>query len=56
MPGSVATEFSGRSMGDDDAWKLSPADVAAVVADLMQHDQRSLPSKIEIRPSKPTKR
>ena len=52
MPGAVATEFSSRREGGDDSWKLTPADVAAVVSDLLQHPPRSLPSKIEIRPAK----
>jgi 3-oxoacyl-[acyl-carrier protein] reductase len=55
MPGSVATEFSGPSTSDDDSWKLSPDDVAEAVMDLVRHPGRSLPSKVEIRPSKPRK-
>lgn len=51
MPGSVATEFSGPA--SDDSWKLAPDDVAAVVMDLVRHQARSLPSKVEIRPSQP---
>jgi NAD(P)-dependent dehydrogenase (short-subunit alcohol dehydrogenase family) len=51
MPGSVATEFSGPA--SDDTWKLSPDDVAEVVMDLVRHPGRSLPSKVEIRPSQP---
>jgi NAD(P)-dependent dehydrogenase (short-subunit alcohol dehydrogenase family) len=51
MPGSVATEFSGPV--SDDSWKLSPDDVAEVVVDLLRHPGRSLPSKVEIRPSQP---
>lgn len=54
MPGSVATGFSGRT-GDDDSWKLSPDDVAEVVMDLLRHPGRSLPSRVEIRPSRPRK-
>jgi NADP-dependent 3-hydroxy acid dehydrogenase YdfG len=54
MPGSVATGFSGRS-GGDDSWKLSPDDVAQVVMDLLRHPARSLPSKVEIRPTRPQK-
>jgi NAD(P)-dependent dehydrogenase (short-subunit alcohol dehydrogenase family) len=58
MPGSVATQFMGPSAhgrtGDgEDSWKLSPDDVALVVMDLLRHPARSLPSKVEIRPSKP---
>jgi 3-oxoacyl-[acyl-carrier protein] reductase len=53
MPGSVATDFSGSAdRTEDNAWKLAPADVAEVVADLLRHPARSLPSKVEIRPAK----
>ena len=52
MPGSVATGFSGRNAGADDSWKLTPADVADVVMDLLRHPSRSLPSKVEIRPAR----
>lgn len=55
MPGSVRTGFSGRVPGNDD-WKLAPADVAQVVADLIAHPARSLPSRVEIRPSRPPKK
>ena len=55
MPGSVATEFGGDAPTADDDWKLSPDDVAEVVTDLLRHPARSLPSKIEIRPSQPRK-
>jgi NAD(P)-dependent dehydrogenase (short-subunit alcohol dehydrogenase family) len=55
MPGSVRTEFTGRSAGDDD-WKLSPDDVAKVVVDLLAYPSRSLPSAIEIRPARPPRK
>lgn len=55
MPGSVATHFNGRAPRDEDSWKLAPEDVARVVADLMRHPDRSLPSKVEIRPARPKK-
>ena len=56
MPGSVATEFSrgGSSSGTD--WKLASEDVAQVVMDLLSHPTRSLPSRVELRPSKPPKK
>jgi NAD(P)-dependent dehydrogenase (short-subunit alcohol dehydrogenase family) len=55
MPGSVATEFSpGGSSGAD--WKLSADDVAQVVEDLLAHPSRSLPSRVELRPSTPPKK
>jgi 3-oxoacyl-[acyl-carrier protein] reductase len=53
MPGSVATEFNGHTIHpEEDAWKLTPEDVAEVVVDLLRHPARSLPSKVEIRPAK----
>jgi 3-oxoacyl-[acyl-carrier protein] reductase len=54
MPGSVATEFSGHRSSDD-SWKLTGDDVAQVVVDLLKHPARSLPSRVEIRPSQPRK-
>jgi NAD(P)-dependent dehydrogenase (short-subunit alcohol dehydrogenase family) len=56
MPGSVATEFNDHTPGEADAWKLTPDDVAQVVMDLLAHPARSLPSKVEMRPSKPPKK
>ena len=55
LPGSVATGFSNRSRGGDDSWKLSPEDVAEAVMSLLKHPARSLPSRLEIRPSRPGK-
>ncbi|MGE5358882.1 MAG: SDR family oxidoreductase [Bacteroidales bacterium] len=55
LPGSVGTEFGGGHLGGALDWKLSPDDVARVVLDLVLHDPRSLPSRVEIRPSKPRK-
>jgi 3-oxoacyl-[acyl-carrier protein] reductase len=55
MPGSVATEFSpGGSSGAD--WKLTADDVAQVIADLLAHPARSLPSRVELRPSMPPRK
>jgi 3-oxoacyl-[acyl-carrier protein] reductase len=56
MPGSVNTEFGGDSPSDDKSWQLTPADIARVVIDLLHHDDRSLPSRVEIRPSKPPRK
>lgn len=52
MPGSVATEFSHPTKHEDESWKLTAEDIAEVVMDLLRHPSRSLPSKVEIRPSK----
>jgi 3-oxoacyl-[acyl-carrier protein] reductase len=58
MPGSVATGFArGTSpSGPAEEWKLTPGDVAQVVVDLIDHPARSLPSRVELRPSRPAKR
>jgi len=56
MPGSVNTEFGGDSPSEQNSWQLQPSDIARVVIDLLQHDDRSLPSRVEIRPSRPPKK
>ena len=56
MPGSVNTAFGGDESSDAKSWQLQPADIARVVLDLLHHDDRSLPSRVEIRPSKPPKK
>ena len=56
MPGSVNTEFGGDTVTEDQNWQLTPEDVARVVVDLLRHDERSLPSRVEIRPSMPPKK
>jgi len=52
-PGSVNTYFGGDSPNEVNAWQLQPEDIAEVVIDLIRMDSRALPSKVEIRPSKP---
>jgi NAD(P)-dependent dehydrogenase (short-subunit alcohol dehydrogenase family) len=56
MPGSVNTEFGGDAPSGKNSWQLQPADIARVVIDLLRHDDRSLPSRVEIRPSRPPKK
>lgn len=53
MPGSVATDFSPQA-GDED-WKIAPEDIAEVVLAVLRMPQRTLISRVEIRPSKPRK-
>jgi NAD(P)-dependent dehydrogenase (short-subunit alcohol dehydrogenase family) len=53
LPGSVDTEFAGNTPSEDEVWKLAAADVAQVVVDLLRHPPRSLPSRVELRPSVP---
>jgi len=56
MPGSVNTEFGGDTPTPDQEWQLRPEDIARAVVDLLHHDDRSLVSRVEIRPSKPPKK
>lgn len=55
MPGSVATHFNNHEPNEADAWKIQPEDIGQMVADLLNMHPRTLPSKIEVRPSKPGK-
>ena len=56
MPGSVATHFNDHSPSEEDAWKIQKEDIGELVVDLLKMNQRALPSKIEIRPTKPPKK
>ena len=56
MPGSVNTEFGGDEPSAEKSWQLQPNDVAQVVMDLLRYPDRALPSRVEIRPSKPPKK
>ena len=56
MPGSVNTEFGGDTPSAEKSWQLQPEDVARVVVNLLGHDERSLPSRVEMRPSRPPKK
>ena len=53
MPGSVATHFNNNEPSDKDAWKIQPEDIGELVLDLLKMHPRTLPSKIEVRPSRP---
>jgi len=54
MPGSVATHFNEHEPDSDkDAWKIQPEDIGQLVVNLLDMPERSLPSKVEIRPTKP---
>lgn len=56
MPGSVATHFNGNEPDEDDAWKIQIEDIGELVVDLLKMNPRTLPSKIEVRPSQPPKK
>ena len=53
MPGSVSTYFGGRVPSDAEAWKIQPEDIGQMVLDLLAMPPRTLPSKIEVRPTRP---
>ena len=53
MPGSVATHFGGHTPSEADAWKIQPEDIAQIVVDLLEMPARTLPSRVEVRPSQP---
>lgn len=55
-PGSVNTSFGGDTPSEEKSWQLQPRDIARIVLDLLEMDERALPSKVEIRPSKPPKK
>lgn len=56
MPGSVATHFNNNEPSEKDAWKIQPEDIGELVLDLLKMHPRTLPSKIEVRPSRPDKK
>jgi NADP-dependent 3-hydroxy acid dehydrogenase YdfG len=53
MPGSVATEFGGHT--NHQAWKIQPEDIAEVVRMVLEMPERTMVSRVEIRPSRPAK-
>lgn len=54
MPGSVSTHFNGnRPQEGDEAWKIQIEDIGELVVDLLKMNPRTLPSKIEVRPTLP---
>ena len=57
MPGSVDTEF-GRAEKSTAAsnWKISPVDVADMVLAVLRMPERTLVSRVEIRPTRPPRK
>lgn len=53
MPGSVATHFNGNEPSEKDSWKIQAEDIGKLVVDLLLMNPRTLPSKIEVRPTRP---
>lgn len=56
MPGSVASHFNENIPGEKDQWKIQPEDVGEIVSSLLRLPGRTLPSKIEVRPTRPPKK
>ena len=55
MPGSVATAFGNNNVSEADAWKIQPEDIGQMICDLLDMHPRTLPSKVEVRPARPSK-
>ena len=53
MPGSVSTWFNDSEPSSEEAWKIQPEDIGEMVVYLLKVPARTLPSKIEVRPSVP---
>lgn len=53
MPGSVATEFGGHGTDLGTDWKIHPDDIAEIVRTLLRMPERTLISRVEVRPSRP---
>lgn len=53
MPGSVATHFDNHPVTEKEAWKIHPEDIGQLVIDLLNMHPRTLPSKVEVRPTMP---
>ena len=53
MPGSVDTEFGSRAARAD--WKIAPEDIGEIVLMLLRMPERTLVSRVEVRPSRPLK-
>lgn len=53
MPGSVSTYFNDNIPDAKDSWKIQSEDIGKIVIDLLTMHERTLPSKIEVRPTIP---
>lgn len=58
LPGSVDTSFAGPASRDGagQEWMIDPLDLAQLMLDLMKVSPRTLPSWLEVRPSRPQRR
>jgi 3-oxoacyl-[acyl-carrier protein] reductase len=56
MPGSVNTWFNDKRPSPGNEWMIQPEDIARIVMDLLAFPENALPSRIEVRPTRPGKR
>jgi 3-oxoacyl-[acyl-carrier protein] reductase len=56
MPGSVDTHFNNKQPSPENAWMIQPEDIARLVMELLSFPENALPSRIEIRPTRPARR
>lgn len=56
LPGSVDTEFGHPGARRESSWMLRADDVAEAVSDLVRFPDRAIPSRIDLRPSRPPKK
>jgi NAD(P)-dependent dehydrogenase (short-subunit alcohol dehydrogenase family) len=55
MPGSVNTDFGGRSQQHERDWRLEADDCALAVMQLLEYPKEAHVSRLEMRPSRPRK-
>lgn len=56
MPGSVNTYFNDKKPDPANDWMIQPQDIARIVMDLLEFPENALPSRIEVRPTRPGRR
>ncbi len=56
MPGSVSSHFNNRSPEEGKDWRIQPEDIGQMVVDLFKMPARTLPSRVELRPSIPNRK
>lgn len=56
LPGSVETEFGRGASQGQGSWKIAPEDIAEIVVSILRMPERTLISRVEVRPSRPPKK
>ena len=56
MPGSVSSYFNNRSPEEGKDWRIQPEDIGQMVVNLLKMPARTLPSRVEVRPSIPNRK